>query len=153
MRKIVILLIALSTLVLGCVDAEKIEVRGLSGVKIERIGATGIDAVAGVSIRNDNQTSIQMKSLEATILLDGTALGYVKTLAPVELKGNFDGVMDVPFNVRIGQLGFSQIAMIAASEGTYQIKGQVSLGASGLGSKFKFDEKITAAQVRQLLNI
>lgn len=153
MRKIVILLIALSTLVISCVDANKIEVRGLDGVKIGRISATGIDAVASVSIRNDNQTSINMKGLDATILLEGAPLGYIKTLAPIELKGQFDGVLEIPFNIRIGQLGFTQIAMIAASEGTYQIKGEVSVGAGGIGSKFKFDEKITAAQVRQLLNI
>lgn len=153
MKKIVILLLSLSILVLSCVDAKKIEVRGLSGVKVERIGPTGIDAVASVSIRNDNAASIELKSLDATVLLDGTAIGYVKTLEAVELKGNFDGSIDVPFNIRIGQLGFSQIAMIAASEGTYQIKGGVGLSAAAMGTKFKFDEKITAAQVRQLLNL
>lgn len=153
MKIIITFLLTLTALLVSCIDAQKIQVRGLSGVKIGRVSATGIDARAQVSIRNENSSSLELRSLEAVIMLGDSPLGYVKTLEKVELPGNFDGVLEVPFNVRVGQLGFVEIGMIASYQGAYRIKGQARLGSSGLGAKFKFDEVITAAQVRQILNI
>jgi LEA14-like dessication related protein len=145
------LLLAAALGLAACSRPEPPTVRPISG-RVTSIGTNGIALSAKLEADNPNAFEVSIKSLSATITLDGKyTVGTVTIPNAITLPAKKKKQFEVPISMPWGNVADVAPLALQNRDVPYEVKGTVKGGAEGIDLEMPFTETgvVTRQQIQQ----
>jgi LEA14-like dessication related protein len=144
-----LLILALSTLIISCKDAQKPVFENVENVKLGKMGLAETTLSADIRFNNLNTFGMRVKKIDCDLYVDSSFMGHFSSTAPVKIRPKQSFLLPLSGQAQTLRLMEQSRKGMAGQRSLIRVEGKARVGRSGFYKTipFVYDDTLVLSEL------